>query len=328
MKAQDDSEKNTNKVLTVRNLEKTYPQWRKEPTKAVDGISFSVDKGEIVGFLGPNGAGKTTTIKCICGLVEPTRGEINIFGIDAIKNTRRAVSNTSAVLEGNRNIYWRLTTRENIEFFARLHGRSLKELEPEIKNLLKRFDLQDKEDTPARKLSRGMQQKLALSCALIRGTDFLLLDEPTLGLDVKTSKEMRKFVKQLTSEGGKTILLSSHDMNVVEDVCERVIIMNEGEILANDSVDNLKDVFNVHLYDFILEGEPKLSELKENYSITDIQFNNGKTKLRVSLKDSDSFYELINHLQKENIKLEEVKNLDKNMEDIFIDVIENEEVVK
>ncbi len=328
MKAQDEWDNNADKVLTVKDLEKTYPQWREEPTKAVDGISFSVDKGEIVGFLGPNGAGKTTTIKCICGLVEPTRGEINIFGIDAIKNTRRAVSNTSAVLEGNRNIYWRLTTRENLEFFARLHGRSLKEAEPEIQSLLERFDLKEKEDAPARKLSRGMQQKLALSCALIRGTDFLLLDEPTLGLDVKTSKEMREFVKQLTSDGGKTILLSSHDMNVVEDVCERVIIMNEGKILANDGVNNLKDVFNVHLYDFILEGEPKLSELKEKYSVTDIERKNGKTKFRVSLKKPDSFYELVNHLQKKNVKLEEVKNLDKNMEEIFMDVIEKEGVVK
>jgi len=328
MKALDNSDKNANKVLTVKDLEKTYPQWRKEPTKAVDGISFSVDKGEIVGFLGPNGAGKTTTIKCICGLVEPTRGEINIFGIDVVNNTRKAVSNTSAVLEGNRNIYWRLTTRENLEFFARLHGRSLKEAEPEIQRLLERFDLKDKEDVPARKLSRGMQQKLALSCALIRGTDFLLLDEPTLGLDVKTSKEMRGFVKQLTSDGGKTILLSSHDMNVVEDVCERVIIMNEGKILANDSVDNLKDVFNVHLYDFILDGEPKLPELKEKYSVIDIQHNNGKTKLRVSLKETDSFYKLVNHLQKKNVKLEEVKNLDENMEEIFMNVIEKKGVVK
>jgi len=327
MKALDEGEKGAGKALTVKDLEKTYPQWRKEPTKAVDGISFSVDEGEIVGFLGPNGAGKTTTIKCICGLVEPTKGDIEIYGIDVVNDTRKAVSNTSAVLEGNRNIYWRLTTRENLEFFARLHGRSLKEAEPEIKDLLKRFDLQDREDMPARKLSRGMQQKLALSCALIRGTDFLLLDEPTLGLDVKTSKEMRAFVKQLTSNGGKTILLSSHDMNVVEDVCERVIIMNEGKILANDSVNNLKDIFNVHLYDFILKGEPKLSELKNKYEITDIHYENGKTKLRVSLKNSDSFYELVNHLQNKNVELEEVKNLDKNMEEIFMDVIERKGVI-
>ncbi len=315
------------RALTVGDLHKTYPKWRGESTKAVDGISFSVDEGEIVGFLGPNGAGKTTTIKCICGLVEPTEGDISIFGIDAVKNTRKAVSNTSAVLEGNRNIYWRLTTRENLEFFARLHGRSLKEAKPEIKSLLERFDLQEKENTQARKLSRGMQQKLALSCSLIRGTDFLLLDEPTLGLDVQTSKEMRGFVKQLTSEEGKTILLSSHDMNVVEDVCERVIIMNRGKILANDSVKNLKDIFNVHLYDFIIKGKHQLTELKTNYDVPEIKHENGKTRLRVSLKDSDTFYSLVNQLQKEDVTLEKVDNLDTNMEEIFMNVINSEGAV-
>ncbi len=310
------------KALEVEDLYKTYPQWRGESTEAVDGISFSVDEGEIVGFLGPNGAGKTTTIKCICGLVEPTAGDISIFGTDAVNNTRKAVSNTSAVLEGNRNIYWRLTTRENLEFFAGLHGRGIDEIGIEVERLLKRFDLEEKEDAPARKLSRGMQQKLALSCALVRGTDFLLLDEPTLGLDVKTSKEMRRFVKRLTSDGGKTILLSSHDMNVVEDVCERVIIMNKGEILANDSVDNLKDIFKVSIYDFILEGKQRFPELKESYDVTDIKHDRGNTKLRVSLKESESFYDLVNHLQEKGVKLEEVKNVDTNMEEIFMNVIE------
>ncbi|MBS3815931.1 MAG: ABC transporter ATP-binding protein [Candidatus Thermoplasmatota archaeon] len=310
------------KALEVKDLHKTYPQWRGESTKAVKGISFSVNEGEIVGFLGPNGAGKTTTIKCLCGLVEPTKGNISIFGIDAVNETRKAVSNTSAVLEGNRNIYWRLTTRENLEFFAGLQGRSGKEVGPEIERLLERFDLKEKEDTAARKLSRGMQQKLALSCALIRGTDFLLLDEPTLGLDVKTSKEMRRFVKRLTTEEGKTILLSSHDMNVVEDVCERVIIMNEGKILANDSVENLKDIFKINLYDFILEGEQELQKLKEKYDVNEIKYENGNTKLRVSLKDSESFYSLVNHLQEKDLRLKEVKNLDTQMEEIFMNVIE------
>lgn len=312
-------------ALNVKDLYKTYPKWRGESTKAVDGISFSVDKGEIVGFLGPNGAGKTTTIKCICGLVEPTAGDISIFGNDAVNNTRKAVRKTSAVLEGNRNIYWRLTTRENLEFFGGLHGRSRKEVRSQIKSLLERFDLKDKEDAPARKLSRGMQQKLALSCALVRGTDFLLLDEPTLGLDVKTSKEMREFVKELTSDGGKTILLSSHDMNVVEDVCERVIIMNQGKVLANDSVENLKDIFKINLYDFILEGEQKLPGLKETYDVNEIKYEEGKTRLRVSLKDSDSFYNLVDTLQKKGVRLEEVKNLDTHMEEIFMNVIEKNE---
>ncbi|MFO7792065.1 MAG: ABC transporter ATP-binding protein [Candidatus Saliniplasma sp.] len=315
-------------ALTVKNLKKTYPQWRGDSTKALDGVSFSVDEGEVVGFLGPNGAGKTTTIKCICGLVEPTAGEINIFGIDAVKNTRKAVTNTSAVLEGNRNIYWRLTTRENLEFFAGLHGRSIKRAEPEIRSLIERFDLVEKENTPARKLSRGMQQKLALGCALIRGTDFLLLDEPTLGLDVKTSKELRRFILKLAEDKGKTILLSSHDMNVVEEICERVIIINKGKVLADDLVDNLKDVFNVHLYELILKGKQRLSNVRKVHKVTDLRHVNGKTVVRVVLNDSESFYELIDHLKEKDIELEKIKNMDTHMEEIFMNIIEEDGVVK
>ncbi len=315
-------------ALKVSNLEKTYPQWRGESTKAVDGVSFSVDEGEVVGFLGPNGAGKTTTIKCICGLVEPTAGDINIFGIDAVKQTRKAVINTSAVLEGNRNIYWRLTTRENLEFFAGLHGRSKKEVEPEIKSLMERFDLVEKENIPARKLSRGMQQKLALSCAIVRGTDFLLLDEPTLGLDVKTSKELRRFILKLAEEEGKTILLSSHDMNVVEEVCERVIIINKGKVLADDLVENLRNVFNVHLYEFILKGKHQLQKIRNEHNVTDMRYINGKTTMKVVLNDSNSFYKIVDQLKERSIELEKVKNLDTHMEEIFMNIIEENGVVR
>ncbi len=311
-------------ALSVKNLDKIYHQWRGKSTKAVEDVSFSVDEGEVVGFLGPNGAGKTTTIKCICGLVQPTSGEIKIFGIDAMDETRKAMRYTSAVLEGNRNIYWRLTTRENLEFFAGLQGRSKREVDSEIKNLLTQFNLEDKENAPARKLSRGMQQKLALACALIRGTDFLLLDEPTLGLDVKTSKELRHYLLKLTEDEGKTILLSSHDMNVVEEVCERVIIINNGKILADDLVENLKSVFDVHLYDFYIEGKHLFEKIRASHQIADIRYVNGKTKLRVALKERDSFYRIVDDLKKEGVKLDRVKNLDSHMEEIFMNVIEKE----
>ncbi len=285
-------------------------------------MSFSVDEGEVVGFLGPNGAGKTTTIKCICGLVQPTSGRIKIFGIDAVDETRKAMRYTSAVLEGNRNIYWRLTTKENLEFFAGLQGRSKNEIVSEIDSLLDQFDLRDKENTPARKLSRGMQQKLALACALIRGTDFLILDEPTLGLDVKTSKELRRYLLKLAEDQGKTILLSSHDMNVVEEVCERVIIINNGRVLADDLVENLKSVFDVHLYDFFIEGKHRFEKIRGSHQVTDIRYVNGKTRLRVALKERDSFYRLVDDLKNEGAKLDRVKNLDTHMEEIFMNIIE------
>ncbi len=309
-------------ALKVKNLNKVYPQWRGESTTALKDVSFSIDKGEVVGFLGPNGAGKTTTIKCICGLVKPTSGDIKIFNYDGINNNKKAIERTSAVLEGNRNIYWRLTARENIEFFGGLQGRSKSEIEDQIQKYLQMFDLQEKEDTPARKLSRGMQQKLALSCALIRGTDLLLLDEPTLGLDVQTSMELRRFIKKLTDNGKKTILLSSHDMNVVEDVCERVIIINKGKVVTDDKVSNLKELFNVRVYEIHLNGKHDLKGITKIAPEAKVKNKNGKKVIHVRLEDPQSFYDIINFLQGKNAEIEEVKNMETDLENIFMEIIE------
>lgn len=309
-------------ALEVNGLTKIYPQWMGESTEALKDVTFSIDEGEIVGFLGPNGAGKTTTIKCICGLVKPTSGDIRIFDHDGVNNHKKAIERTSAVLEGNRNIYWRLTAKENLEFFAGLQGRPKTEVNDEIQKYLQMFDLQEKEDTPARKLSRGMQQKLALSCALIRGTDLLLLDEPTLGLDVQTSMELRRFIRKLTDNGEKTILLSSHDMNVVEDVCERVIIVNDGKIVTDDKVSNLKELFNVRVYEIHLNGRPDLKGLKEVAPDAKIKNKDGKKVLHVRLEDPQSFYDVINFLQERKAEIDEVRNMETDLENIFMEIIE------
>ncbi|MFW5928474.1 MAG: ABC transporter ATP-binding protein [Thermoplasmatota archaeon] len=309
-------------ALEVNELTKVYPQWRGESTQALKDVSFSIDKGEIVGFLGPNGAGKTTTIKCICGLVKPTSGNIKIFDYDGINNNKKAIERTSAVLEGNRNIYWRLTAKENLEFFAGLQGRSKSEVNDEIKKYLQMFDLEEKENTPARKLSIGMQQKLALSCALVRDTDLLLLDEPTLGLDVQTSMELRRFIKKLTEKGEKTVLLSSHDMNVVEDVCERVIIINKGEVVTDDKVSNLRDLFNVRVYEIHLNGNPNLNGILKVAPDAKIKNKDGKKVLHVRLEDPQSFYDIINFLQESEAEIDEVRNMETDLENIFMEIIE------
>lgn len=162
-------------AVEVINLTKHY-----ETVKAVDDISFSVKKGSICGILGPNGSGKTTTIKSICNLIIPDNGEIKICGKDNKKSTNRI----SAMFEGNRNIYWRLTPRENLRYFAGIRGLEGKRLENDIDMLLERFNLTDKKNVMVNNLSRGMQQKVAIAMTLICNTDVILMDEPTLGLDV------------------------------------------------------------------------------------------------------------------------------------------------
>jgi len=186
-------------ALVVEQLSKVYRQ-RKKRVVALDGISFSVEEGEIVGLLGPNGAGKTTAIKCICGLIEPDGGRIEIYREETIHKCYAAARYVAALLEGNRNVYWRLTVRENLAFFAGLMGRGGVAVRREIEELVERFGLSEKANTQARFLSRGIQQKLALACCLIRATPVLLLDEPTLGLDVEASHDLRGFIKQLAAE--------------------------------------------------------------------------------------------------------------------------------
>src|SRR4029077_21249393 len=152
-------------IVSVEDLTKVYRSRRRGEVRAVDGVSFDVRPGEIVGLLGPNGAGKTTTIKCLCTLVTPTSGRIVVDGVDARERPRAAVQKLAAVLEGTRNIYWRLSARENLEFFAALQGISRSSISSLIDGLLERFRLTEQRNADARTLSRGMQQKLAVACA-------------------------------------------------------------------------------------------------------------------------------------------------------------------
>ena len=231
-------------AVEVINLTKHYGI-----VKAVDDITFSVKKGSICGILGPNGSGKTTTIKSICNLIIPDSGEIKICGEDNKKSTNRI----SAVFEGNRNLYWRLTPRENLRYFAGIRGLGGKRLEKEIDKLLDKFNLADKKNVMVNNLSRGMQQKVAIAMTLICNTDVILMDEPTLGLDVQSHLDIKNILMDISSDLNKTILLSNHDMNLVQAICDDVVILNKGKIVAMNNVQNLLNMFKTMTYRGTLE---------------------------------------------------------------------------
>ena len=236
-------------IIEVKNLMKSYKKRKsKEYIQAVNDISFTVNKGEILGLLGPNGAGKTTTIKMICGLLIPDTGTITINGMDNREKRLGALRHISAVLEGNRNLYWRLTVRENLEYFAGNRGASRKEVSNQIEDLLESFNLKEKENELVNRLSRGMQQKLAIAVAMLADSDVILLDEPTLGLDVETGYEVRELLRTIVNEYNRTIIISSHDMNVIQDLCDRTVIINDGKIVVDDKVENLMKLFEVRAY--------------------------------------------------------------------------------
>jgi len=311
-------------VLEVRNLTKVYKQRRGADVLAVDDIGFTVQKNEVVGLLGPNGAGKTTTIKCICTLISPTKGAIHINGTDALKSPRLTLRHVAAVLEGNRNIYWRLLVRENLEFFAGLQGIPARRVRNYIDQLIELFQLKDKERTEARKLSRGMQQKLAVACALVKGTEFLLLDEPTLGLDVEISHELRFALKEMAQRGERTIIISSHDMSVVQDICERVIIINNGKIVTDDKVANLLKLFQASAYRFDIEGRlnpSQESHLKERFEMLKISETDYHTEIKVELIDSNQIYEIVDILKAGSSRIKAIDRREPNMEEIFLNIV-------
>ena len=316
-------------IIEARNLMKSYKKRKsKEYIQAVNDISFIVNKGEIVGLLGPNGAGKTTTIKMICGLLIPDAGTITINGMDNREKRLGALRHISAVLEGNRNLYWRLTVRENLEYFAGNRGASRKDVAHQIEVLLTSFHLKEKENELVNRLSRGMQQKLAIAVAMLADSDVILLDEPTLGLDVETGYEVRELLRTIVDEYNRTIIISSHDMNVIQELCDRTVIINDGKVIVDDKVENLMKLFEVRAYsitlgDALSAHQQKLLQQKfPDYSyITDSM----QPIIEVQLTKSDEIYELFDVLKMGGTPVESIDRDTINFEQIFMKIVKGEE---
>ncbi|WP_081972751.1 ABC transporter ATP-binding protein [Leptolyngbya sp. KIOST-1] len=239
-------------VLDTRDLAKTYGRG-KQRFEAVNQVSLTLRQGEVLAFLGPNGAGKTTTIKMIAGLVRPTHGRVIVAGEDPHRQSR-ALRHIGAVLEGNRNLYWRLTPAENLDYFGVLRQVPRQVAHRRGLELLARFGLEEKRHTPVQKLSRGMQQKVAIAVALIHNPRLLLLDEPTLGLDVEASEMVKALVRQIAQEG-RAILLTTHQLDVAEALSDRVAIIRRGRIIAEQSTEALLREFSSSTYHLEVEND-------------------------------------------------------------------------
>jgi len=238
-------------VMETRNLCKSYGRG-KQRFEAVQQVSLTLHQGEVLAFLGPNGAGKTTTIKMIAGLVRPDGGQVTVAGADPHRQPG-ALRNIGAVLEGNRNLYWRLTPEENLEYFGVLRQVPRKVAHRRGLELLARFGLQEKRNVPVQKLSRGMQQKVAIAVALIHHPQLLLLDEPTLGLDVEAGETVKALVRQIAQEG-RAILLTTHQLDVAEALSDRVAIIRRGRIIAEQKTEALLREFSDSTYRLEVEG--------------------------------------------------------------------------
>ncbi|WP_276251578.1 ABC transporter ATP-binding protein [Haloarcula rara] len=307
-------------AVAVEGLRKTFGTGEDAVT-AVDGVSFAIERGSIVGLLGPNGAGKTTLIKCMLGMVLPDEGDVHIGGVDTRADPRAAYAQVDAMLEGARNDYWRLTVRENLRYFATISGVEPDSVAARHDRLLERLDLAEKADVAVRDLSRGMKQKVSLASVLAGGADVVFLDEPTLGLDVESSRTLQRELRRLATEEDLTVVLSSHDMDVVETVCDRVVIVSEGTVVADDSVDALARTDDTHTLrltsgDF---DEALVRALRERFTVTAVERREAGTRLEVRA-DSDDLYALMARLRDRGVTLTDVTTVEPDLEDVFVDI--------
>lgn len=233
-------------MLNVSGLIKRYGK-----QNAVNDISFQLDGGEVVGLLGPNGAGKSTTMKCIVGLLRKSSGEITIGGHDHLSVEAKKLF---SFIPETPYVYDLLTVQEHLQFIAQAYG--VKNWKERGEELLEIYDLTDKANKLGRDLSKGMKQKVSICCALLPDPQLLFFDEPMIGLDPKAIKNTKRIFKEL-KEAGKTILVSTHLIDSVETIADRIMILKDGNILGNDTISNLKERFvneeNESLEDIFLE---------------------------------------------------------------------------
>lgn len=311
-------------AFTVRNLEKTYGSG-KNAVRAVDDVSFSVEQGSVVGLLGPNGAGKTTIIKSILGLVTPDAGEIFIDGIAIDERRSARYDRVGATLEGARNVYWKLSVRENMEFFASLQGIHPKTARDQHDTYLELLDLADRAEAPVNELSRGMKQKASIACVLAREPSILFLDEPTLGLDVRASEILNTELLRLSADEGKTVVISSHDMDVIQEVCDRVIILHDGAIISDSSVEDLIELFRTEAYQVsvTIDDPDELHDyLASRYEFSDWAVADREVSFEVTVPDGERLYGLMEDLQKLGAVPVSIENVEPDMKDAYLHVTE------
>jgi ABC-2 type transport system ATP-binding protein len=207
--------------------------------EAVRGVSFAIEQGELFGLLGPNGAGKTTTIKMLITLLIPTKGTANVLGFDVVDDAREVRKRIGYVFGGERGVYERLSGYDNLRYFAELYGVPPKEIRPRIDYLLELVGLKGREQERAEGYSRGMKQRLHIARGLLHDPPVVFLDEPTIGLDPVGARELRATIASL-ADAGKTILLTTHYMFEADALCDRIAVINEGQIVAQGTPTDLK----------------------------------------------------------------------------------------
>lgn len=312
-------------MISVKNVTKKYGNFI-----AVESINFQIEEGEIIGLLGPNGAGKSTTMNMITGYIEPSEGEIIIGGYDILKNPNKAKAQIGYMPEGV-PLYQDLTVKEFVSYMADLKKVSKSEKKAKVQEVLEKTNLIEVSNKLIKNISRGYKQRVSLAGALVTNPKILILDETTVGLDPKQITEIRELIKSL--EGKHTIILSSHILSEVSQICKKVIIINKGKIVAIDTPQNLENKTNQGSIIKLIVEDPnsKIKELAKTINgIKQIDFvedNEDGTKEYKIICDekTDIRREIFGKCAKEQITIFELKKLEATLEDAFMKLIESKE---
>lgn len=322
-------------MIEVKNVTKKYGNFT-----AIDDMSFTIKEGEIVGLLGPNGAGKSTTMNMLTGFIEQTQGDIIIDGFNMLKKPKKAKKEIGYMPEGV-PLYTDLTVKEFVRYMAELKKVDKKEIKEKVAKIIKQTGLEEVQDKLIKNLSRGYKQRTSLAGALVGEPKILILDEPTVGLDPKQITEIRELIKEL----GKThtVILSSHILSEVSQICNKVIIINKGKIIAIDTPQNLENKVsnNDNVYITIEDSENKIDSaiknipevksvklVKENddgtkqYVIETQDDNGNDIKKSESNEKIDIRKKIFTEFAKVDITIYEMKKQDATLEDAFMQLIE------
>lgn len=302
-------------ILTVRNLTKNYGEFT-----AVDGVDFSIKKGEIFGFLGPNGAGKTTTINMLTGLARPTSGSVVLDGIDCVRNIKKA-QRLIGIVPDESNLYDEMNGFDNLAFCASLYGMRKSPRRQRARELLEQFGLADTGRKLFKAYSRGMKRKLAIAAGIIHDPQILFLDEPTTGIDVESARHIRRLIADLNQKG-TTIFLTTHYIEEAERLCHRIGFIVDGRIVKTGTVESLMaDAQQDRVIEFKLEDDrTSLREaLLKEFPGMAVHRVDEKT-IRIRTEKAVNLTPLMRFFEKRSVPVFEARLIRPSLEDVFVRV--------
>src|SRR5215471_1779145 len=301
-------------------LQKTYGRGAKA-LAAVKPTTLTVPWGQVIGLLGPNGAGKTTIIKMVAGLITPSAGTVRVGGHDVSRQRSQAVRQIGAVLEGSRNVYWPLSAWENLMYFGQLKGLRAAEIKPRAELLLSELGLWQRRHETVGSFSRGMQQKVAVSAALITDPPIILLDEPTIGLDVEAARTVKDWIAHLARDEGKTVVLTTHQLEGAQELSDRIAVIKEGEIIADLPTAELLARHAENRFEIRITGSLNSAALPAGARA---EPDGDQTRVLLPGTDDRAVFAFLNRLGAAGAGLVSVVQARPGLEEVFIHLIHND----